>query len=194
MATSTREKLIEVARQLFDRKGLENTTMSDIANASDKGRRTIYTYFKNKREIYGAVIERESENLVLNVRTAVDEAGDSPVARLQAFVRARIQLIFRESAQYRDSSVYRVLFVRRWERVRCLVLKKELELLRAILDDGIRCGDFDAQASERVGGILQLLFQGIEIKCVHEYNLVGTSELERIGDDVSKFVLAALRP
>lgn len=194
MATSTREKLIEVARQLFDRKGLENTTMSDIANASDKGRRTIYTYFKNKREIYGAVIERESENLVLNVRTAVDEAGDSPVARLQAFVRARIQLIFRESAQYRDSSVYRVLFVRRWERVRSLVLKKELELLRVILDDGIRRGDFDALASERVGSMLQLLFQGIEIKCVHEYNLVDTSELERIGDDVSKFVLAALRP
>ncbi|WP_304467832.1 TetR family transcriptional regulator, partial [uncultured Muribaculum sp.] len=44
MAIKTREKLIEVARQLFARKGIENTTMNDIANASEKGRRTIYTY------------------------------------------------------------------------------------------------------------------------------------------------------
>ena len=49
MVNKTRDKLIEVARQLFVHKGIENTTMNDIANASDKGRRTIYTYFKNKR-------------------------------------------------------------------------------------------------------------------------------------------------
>ena len=51
MVLKTREKLIEVARQLFVNKGIENTTMNDIANASDKGRRTIYTYFKNKKEV-----------------------------------------------------------------------------------------------------------------------------------------------
>lgn len=46
MVTKTRDKLIEVARQLFAHKGIENTTMNDIASASEKGRRTIYTYFK----------------------------------------------------------------------------------------------------------------------------------------------------
>ena len=60
MVRKTRDKFIEVARQLFARKGVENTTMNDIASASDKGRRTIYTYFKSKREIFNAVIESES--------------------------------------------------------------------------------------------------------------------------------------
>ena len=46
MVSKTRDILIEVARQLFARKGIENTTMNDIAEASDKGRRTIYTYLK----------------------------------------------------------------------------------------------------------------------------------------------------
>ena len=68
MVSKTRERLIEVARQLFARKGVENTTMLDIANASDKGRRTIYTYFKNKREIHQAVIERESDQAVARER------------------------------------------------------------------------------------------------------------------------------
>ena len=54
MASKTRERLLEVAHQLFASNGVERTTMNDIATASDKGRRTIYTYFKNKREIYEA--------------------------------------------------------------------------------------------------------------------------------------------
>ena len=59
----TRQTLLEVARELFARKGLEATTMNDIAQASQRGRRTLYTYFRNKEEIYYAVIENELERL-----------------------------------------------------------------------------------------------------------------------------------
>ena len=41
MALTTRDKLIDVARVLFAKKGVENTTMNDIAQAASKGRRTI---------------------------------------------------------------------------------------------------------------------------------------------------------
>ena len=61
--TKTRQKLLEVARELFAHKGLEATTMNDIAAASGRGRRTLYTYFRNKEEIYYAVIEEELERL-----------------------------------------------------------------------------------------------------------------------------------
>ena len=59
----TRAKLVDVARQLFARKGVEDTTMNDIAVASKKGRRTLYTYFKSKDQIYMAVVESELEML-----------------------------------------------------------------------------------------------------------------------------------
>ena len=52
--SKTRQKLVDVARQLFAKNGLENTTMNDIALLSGKGRRTLYTYFKSKEEIYYA--------------------------------------------------------------------------------------------------------------------------------------------
>ena len=61
--SKTRQKLVDVARQLFAKKGLENTTMNDIALHSGKGRRTLYTYFKSKEDIYYAVIESELERL-----------------------------------------------------------------------------------------------------------------------------------
>ena len=63
IVSKTRDMLIDVARQLFARIGVDDTTMNDIAMASKKGRRTLYTYFKNKNEIYQAVVETELNRL-----------------------------------------------------------------------------------------------------------------------------------
>ncbi|MCK9312371.1 MAG: TetR family transcriptional regulator, partial [Bacteroidales bacterium] len=54
--SKTRAMLVEVARQLFAQKGVADTTMNDIAAASQKGRRTLYTYFRNKEEVYMACV------------------------------------------------------------------------------------------------------------------------------------------
>ena len=69
--SKTRQKLVDVARLLFAKNGLESTTMNDIAQASGKGRRTLYTYFKSKEEIYCAVIESELDLL----RDKLDEVA-----------------------------------------------------------------------------------------------------------------------
>ena len=49
--SKTRQKLVDVARQLFAKNGIANTTMNDIAKASGKGRRTLYTYFMIKETV-----------------------------------------------------------------------------------------------------------------------------------------------
>ena len=46
--SKTRQKLVDVARQLFAKIGIANTTMNDIAVGSGKGRRTLYTLFQLK--------------------------------------------------------------------------------------------------------------------------------------------------
>ena len=85
MAVSkTRTKLVDVARQLFAKKGVEDTTMNDIAVASKKGRRTLYTYFKSKEQIYMAVVESELDMLleVLEKTAAKDCAPDVKILEL----------------------------------------------------------------------------------------------------------------
>ena len=62
--SKTRDTLVDVARQLFARMGYHHTTMNDIAQASQKGRRTLYTYFKNKDDIFSAVVEAELNKLL----------------------------------------------------------------------------------------------------------------------------------
>ena len=69
----TRKKLVDVARQLFAKNGLENTTMNDIAQASGKGRRTLYTYFKSKEDIYWAVIEEELDIMSERMNTVASQ-------------------------------------------------------------------------------------------------------------------------
>ena len=60
----TQKPLVDVARQLIAKNGIDDTTMNDIAVASKKGRRTLYTYFKSKEDIYFAVIESELDMLI----------------------------------------------------------------------------------------------------------------------------------
>ena len=67
--SKTRQKLVDVARQLFAKNGIANTTMNDIAKASGKGRRTLYTYFKSKDDVYYAVIEAERRKSVPMTRS-----------------------------------------------------------------------------------------------------------------------------
>ena len=75
--TKTRALLVDVARHLFAQKGLDGTTMNDIAVASQKGRRTLYTYFKNKEEIYYAVIESEVERISEKMDEVANREMDS---------------------------------------------------------------------------------------------------------------------
>ena len=69
--SQTRRDLIGVAQQLFARKGVENTTMNDIAEASQRGRRTLYTYFSSKYDIYKAVLESELNMLYSKLEEVV---------------------------------------------------------------------------------------------------------------------------
>ena len=87
----TRELLIDVARQLFARKGVAATTMNDIAEASGKGRRTIYTYFKNKNEIYWAVVEAESEHLYARLEGLANR-DLPPEEKLLHYINTRLEV------------------------------------------------------------------------------------------------------
>ena len=60
----TRDRLINAAKALFIRKGYDDTTMSDIAVESGLSRRTLYTYFESKVEVYQAVINSETDRII----------------------------------------------------------------------------------------------------------------------------------
>lgn len=194
MVLKTREKLIEVARQLFAHKGIENTTMSDIANASDKGRRTIYTYFKNKREIYNAVIERESEHLVERLR-GIACSNASATEKLMQFIDMRLQIV-RETVNHHDNPMLRTLFIRevkRMERIRKTAIEKELDLIHDILNEGIDSGEFSQDTVSSVYTAMMMMFQGIELSYMRDNFKQMHVEPELLTDRIKGFILRAIQ-
>lgn len=161
MVNKTRDKLIEVARQLFVHKGIENTTMNDIANASDKGRRTIYTYFKNKREIYNAVVDRESEHLVARLRRVV-ESPLPPAEKLRTYLETRFDIVKDAVGRLGGSfKSYLTLDFRRVDRIRRQAISKEAALFEKLMAEGIAAGVFRSDVTTATL-VEAVIFQGVD--------------------------------
>lgn len=187
MVSRTREKLIEVACQLFAYKGVENTTMSDIANASDKGRRTIYTYFKSKREIYEAALETESERTVRQLRDSI-QSMPTPSRKLECFIRYKLEMnetpVLRPHIMGFNSIIN--LDFRPVRRVRQLTEIKEQEILKQIVDEGIDTGIFNKEQARLLFNIIPLLHPYLETLAVEE----TSGEEARIQkEDILKFII-----
>src|SRR5699024_7831270 len=67
-------QIIDAAEEVIFSKGLEQATMTDIAEQAELSKGTLYLYFKNKTELYIAIARRGSE--ILNKRFAKVFAGD----------------------------------------------------------------------------------------------------------------------
>lgn len=163
MVYKTREKLIEVARQLFVHKGWENTTMNDIANASEKGRRTIYTYFRNKKEIYDAIIEADSDKMVMDLR-AIANSDLSPSEKLRSFLILRLeQGLTLRSSSFTLKSLLK-FDRRRAKRVRQLVYDKESAMFHSIIDEGIATGIFSPERCKLMSRFTGPVIQALDLE------------------------------
>lgn len=158
----TRAKLVEVARQLFAKKGLENTTMNDIAVASKKGRRTLYTYFKSKEQIYTAVVESELDMLLARMALTA-EANLEPDEKILKLIITHLDAI--KMVVYRNGTLRADFFRDIWrvQSVRKHFDAKELELFRKILQEGKGQGIFQIDEVEITADILYYCIKGIEV-------------------------------
>ena len=188
MVSKTRDKFIEVARQLFARKGVENTTMNDIASASDKGRRTIYTYFKNKRDIYNAVVESESDRLVVSLRMIVAKQV-SAEEKLREYVSCRFE-VMRQIVK--RNGTLRAGFFRDWmkvDRARKSISRKEIAMLREILEEGKNNGEFDIDDLNHLAVIITHTLQGLDVTYIRDSLSDKGIDQEMLTDYVSRILL-----
>lgn len=167
MASRTKDKLIDVARQLFAHKGVENTTMNDIASASDKGRRTIYTYFKSKTEIFNAVVNREAQSIIERIAD-IPSMPISPEEKLMNFIFSRFEAV--KEVVGRNGSLKASFFldVRRVDRIRRVNKHKEIVLLKEILYEGVQQGAFRIKHVDKTAEILLMAMQGLDLHYIRD--------------------------
>lgn len=188
--SKTRQKLIDIARQLFAKRGVANTTMNDIAVASGKGRRTLYTYFNSKEEVYSAVIESELERL----SDKLDEVAAMKMRPLDKV----IELIYTHLSMIRETVVrngnLRAEFFRNiWmvEKVRKKFDDYEIDLFCKVYQDCKADGEFDIDDVNLVADITHYCIKGLEVPFI--YGRIGHGLTEEASKPlVAKVVYGAL--
>lgn len=154
--------LIDVARQLFAKLGVENTTMNDIAVASHKGRRTLYTYFNNKNEVYKAVVETELDNMIKALHDVASK--DLPAdEKLMLFFYTRLDAVKKVVA--RNGNLRADFFRDIWrvQNVRKTFDRKETEILKQILQKGVDEGSLSMPDVDFTAEILHNALRGLEV-------------------------------
>lgn len=188
--SKTRQKLIDIARQLFAKNGVANTTMNDIAVASGNGRRTLYTYFNSKEEVYSAVIESELERL----SDKLDEVAAMKMRPLDKVIELiYTHLIMIRETVVRNGNLRAEFFRNIWmvEKVRKKFDDYEIDLFRKVYQEGKADGEFDIDDVNLVADITHYCIKGLEVPFI--YGRIGHGLTEEASKPlVAKVVYGAL--
>jgi AcrR family transcriptional regulator len=80
------EKILAAAARLFATHRFHEARMEDIAALAEVGKGTLYRYFKDKNELYKALLEQAAQELSHHLQAV--KADDSPREQLQTLVAA----------------------------------------------------------------------------------------------------------
>lgn len=157
-----RAQIVQVARKIFTRYGFKKTTMEEIASATRKGKSSIYYYFRSKEDIFRAVVEKEAQELKKELdRTLLTDA--SPIDKLKSYILFRlhhVRTVENFYAALNDEYLSHMDFIL---DIRRTFDQQELEVVRTILEEGMKDGTFQINSSE-IGAIaISTMMRGLEL-------------------------------
>ena len=163
----TRNTIIVTARGLFAKKCRKNVSMSDLALAAGKGRRTLYSYFDNMDQIYKAVIEQEINSIYEHVCSAYDPSI-APRDNLRECMLAHLDAV--KDVVTRNGSLRNDFFrdIYLVERSRRRVDNLEIQLFKQILYSGVRNLTFLPMNIDMSATILFYALKGIEVPYIRQ--------------------------
>lgn len=165
---TTKEKIVRVAQKLFIELSFYGTTMKDIANAAKVSRRTLYTHFNNKEDIFNYIVDQKLELINQKLEQAVRTALPAD-KRLKLYIKERFNLIaelmggnqsIKETFLHNNCKI---------EVLRKNIDKQEMKLLYAILKEGIETGIFAINQPRRLANSLQSVFKSLEFGFIRQY-------------------------
>jgi len=70
------EEILQAALRLYRKSGPTKVTLDSVAKATGRSRSSLYYYFKNRDEIFQAVLNQIAEDVATEIRVAVEAAGN----------------------------------------------------------------------------------------------------------------------
>ena len=82
-----KQEILDTAQRLFFDRGYENTAIQDILDEMGLSKGGFYHHFGSKLELLESICKRRAEEVCARGIRAAQEAGDHPVAKLNALFR-----------------------------------------------------------------------------------------------------------
>ncbi|XVQ08628.1 TetR/AcrR family transcriptional regulator [Spirillospora sp. CA-255316] len=183
-------RILDAAVRLFAERGFDGTSVQEVVAAAEVTKGALYHYFDSKDdllyEIYHSLITRQLADL-----DRVLAAGRPPAET----VRAIITELIRSTADHIDEAKVFTREMHRLDHDRMHAVRADRRRyhvrFRGLVERAQRDGVFAAQTSADTVTIVAL---GMVNQMPHWYRADGPKSAAELADEVSAFVLAALRP
>ena len=190
------EQVIKAAQQLFRQYGLQKVTMDDVAKAVGKGRSSLYYYYKNKIEIFGAVMDVEISEILAEVARAVDKATGVEqqiyafcVTKLKEARKRRSFYGTLEAGMDADEMSH---YAKAEKAIRAKIMAQEGNMLRKILTGGVEKGELrplDQKEVETLVFVLLTSIHGLKRELVADNS---SRRIEPASDTLTRMVIHGL--
>ena len=152
--------ILDAALQVFKKKGIEGSTMDEIALEADFGKATLYYYFKSKEDVFSAILTNGWKDLWANLEPVISEDNKSP---RDTFVN--ILLCISDNVRARPG-LYEFLFnapkkvnfdSESWRSYQ----ERIYSVISTLLQEGIKLGEFPKSKPQVLFKALGGLFMGL---------------------------------
>jgi len=187
---AVRERILAAAVALFAEQGFDGTSVQQVVDRAQVTKGALYHYFDSKDdllyEIYHGLLQIQL--------TGLDDILSRGLARPDA-VRAIIAHLIETTAARAPETAVFTREMHRLTPARRKAMRADRrryhETFRALIADGQAAGDFAATASAET---VTLMVFGMINQLPTWYRPTGPKTATQLADEVTTFVLAALRP
>ncbi len=194
-ALATRHSLLDAAELLFQAQGVSRTSLNDIARQAGTSRGAIYWHFKDKADLFNAMMERVTLPLEQSFQALGRQAPKDPLAHICHGVRQALVRIATDPQTRRvfEVATQKVEYVDELQAVRQRHLKSRHEFLTQVQHGLVAAAEAQsmslpvppATAAEGLHAIIDGLIQNWLLDSA-AFDLVG------VGQDVMRVYLRGL--
>ena len=144
MHADTRQRLLDIAEQLFAERGFYGVSIAAIASEVGFTKQGLLHYFNSKEKLYGAILQRISDDFQ-EQQTEAEQASEEPIESLKQFYAAlaeptdtntrRTRLLMRELLDNNARATNAENWYLREFLERLIVMVKAIEGLQPLSDE-----------------------------------------------------------
>ncbi len=171
-----REEILDAAEKVFFTKGVENSTMDDVAEEAELSKGTLYIYFQSKEEIHWEISQRHMDKVACDMEKVLD-LKNNPVENLLAIANVFIQHFDKEHAiahsiLFFQASDLKKLNLNQEQICKAFLEDSPIHMVQKLVEEGIQQGlirnDIPANALSstlwaQVMGVLQVVIMKKEL-------------------------------